>query len=210
MKTEYCVYRDIEFEDKTRAELENSRGDMQTLLDTWNSLNIGKCRDINNLLMRPEPLFNQVIDTLVTVPTGNGPFAVNKAVYVQSLNLPDPSALYATAKRVRQIGYCAVPALWRISDDGTRVELVESEAEVFIDRMSLYTSDADKIRMMKDLQHVCDLINSLNTRCGIHLIDSRDVNLNRWVIGKFKIRELPNYGTEISVDPELLKTMLKK
>lgn len=209
MKTEYCIYRDIEHEDKTRADLETSLRELQSLLNAWNSLNIGKCRDIYMLLMRTERLYPQVIDTLVTVPAGNGPFAVNKAAYVQSLNLPDPSALYGMAKRIRQIGYCAVPALWCVSDDGTRVELVPSEAEVFIDRMSLYTSDTDKIRMAKDLQHLCDLLNGLNNRCGVRLIDPGDSFLQRWAIGKFKIRELPDREAEISVDPNLLRAILK-
>jgi hypothetical protein len=155
-----CVYRNMEHEQLTRVQLESARKGLQSLINEWHMLEIGECPDIYELLMKPEQLYKTRIDTPVEVPALQGRFSMKKSAHLSTLDLPDPSLLYASAKALRQQSFTAYVTLWRIEDN--QVALVESEAEILIDSQSIYANDPEKIRLAKDLNKLCDLLNSLN------------------------------------------------
>lgn len=209
MKTEYCVYRDHAFEDKARAGLDDDRRSIQMLLNQWNAMKIGPCPEINLLVMRPDRLYKQVIDKLVEVPATAGPFKISKEAHVQTLDLPDPSMIIELSKKVRQQGYCSVPALWSISDDGMAVVLVQSEAEILIDQRSIYASDPQKIKLIQRWQGLCQTMSNLNIGCRGELLPSNQWTHN-WARGKFILHQkFTSDPFEVLLDPDWVKRLLR-
>jgi hypothetical protein len=165
-----CVYRNMEYEQLTRAQLESARRTLQSLLNEWHKLEIGECQDINELLMRPESVFKSAVDKLIVVPDSGQRFAIKKEALLSTLDLPDPSQLYASAKVIRQQNFCGVPELWEV--EGNQVILNETASEIYIDAHSVYARDEEKIKLAKDINKFCELYNSLNKRLNGELLQA--------------------------------------
>ena len=194
-----CVYQNIEHEQLTRGQLESARGGLQSLLNEWHKLEIGECPDIYDLLMKPEQLYKTRIDTLVEVPAPQGRFSMKKSAHLSTLDLPDPSQLYALAKATRQQPFTAYATLWRIEDN--QVVLVESEAEILIDSQSIYARDPEKIKLAKDINKLCELLNSLNKRLNGEILPATPWTYN-WCRGKFVLTQ-QSYGGLQEITPEI-------
>lgn len=199
-----CVYRNMEYEQLTRAQLESARRTLQSLLNEWHKLGIGECQDINELLMRPERVFKNAIDKLVEVPASGGRFAIKKEAHMNTLDLPDPSQLYASAKVVRQQNFCAVSELWEV--EGNQVILNETASEIYIDAHSVYARDPEKISLAKDLNKFCELLNSLNKRLNGEILPPTPWTYN-WCRGMFVLRQHPISGLQ-EISPEVEKLRL--
>ena len=186
-----CVYRDLNYAASTRQEIEQARQLVQSLLDEWHGLNIGVCTNLDELLMRPERAYKNAIDKLVEIPATTGRFAVKKAAHIDTLELPDPSQLYALAKMVRQRPFCASTELWQVKD--TTVEIVEAEAFYLVDARSIYATNPEAIKLARDLEKLCELYNSLNERTGGQLLAASPWTFN-YFRGTFELKQKANGG----------------
>ncbi|GEM_PF-3099316 len=194
-----CVYRNAEHEQLTRVQLESARKILQSLLNEWHKLEIGDVPDISELLMRPERVYKNAIDTLVEVPAPQGRFSMKKSAHLSTLDLPDPSQLYASAKTIRQYPFCANPGLWKVEDN--QVVLNESEAEILIDSQSIYARDPEKIKLAKDINKLCELLNSLNKRLSGEILPATPWTYN-WCRGKFVLKQQSYRGLQ-EIAPEI-------
>jgi len=194
-----CVYRNTEHEQITRVQLESARKILQSLLNEWHKLEIGDVPDISELLMRPERVYKNAIDKLVEVPASGGRFAIKKEAHMNTLDLPDPSQLYASAKTIRQYPFCAKPELWKVEDN--QVVLNESEAEILIDSQSIYARDPEKIKLAKDINKLCELLNSLNKRLNGEILPATPWTYN-WCRGKFILGQKSYNGLQ-EISPEI-------
>lgn|ERR1035437_5467395 len=203
-----CVYRNTEHEETTKQQLEQARLVMQRLLDLWYDLNIGSCSDLNELLMRPERAYKNAIDKLIEVPATTGRFPVKKSAHLSTLELPDPTQLYMTAKATRQQPFCASNELWQIVDN--TVQLEETEASYLINSQSIYASQPDKIALAKDLNTFCELYNRLNKQLNGELIQGTPWTFNHFR-GKFIIGQKTNGGLyEITPEIDYLRSVLQR
>jgi hypothetical protein len=203
-----CVYRDLEHQETTRADLQRTQKIMQTLLDSWNTLNIGPCTDINSLLMQTEKVYQRAIDRLVEVPDNGGKFQVKKSAYMDTLQLPDPSSLFGMAKKVRQEQYAAVPSLWTIKDN--QVTLIAEEATIFIDAKSIYAESPAAVRFAQKMTTLCELINEINQITNGELLPFYGWSY-QWAQNKLKLKQHTNNGLlEASPDIDFLKRWLPK
>ena len=202
------VYRNTIHENITKQALEAAKKRLQSLLNEWSKLEIGECTDIGGLLMRPEQAYNTAIDKLIDVPAKTGRFAVKKDSVLNTLDLPDPSNLYASAKSIRQQPFCASVELWDV--EGNEVILNTSEAERYIDSQSVYASQPDKIALVKDVNKLCELYNSINERLNGELIQGTPWTFNHFR-GKFTIRQKTNGGLyEITPEVDYLRSVLQR
>ncbi len=201
-----CVYRNTEYEQLTRTQLELARQSLQALLSEWYKLEIGDCQDINELLMKPERLYKNAIDKLVEVPATGGRFAIKKEAHLNTLDLPDPSQLYTSAKKTRQQNFCAVSELWEV--EGNQVMLNETTSEIYTDAQSVYGRDPEKIKLAKDINKLCELLNSLNKRLNGEILPQTPWTYN-WCRGKFiLVQKTYNGLQEISPDIDNLRRWL--
>lgn len=202
-----CVYRNTAHEETTKQQLEQARLVMQRLLDLWHDLNIGSCTDLSELLMKPERAYTNAIEKLIELPATTGRFAVKKSALLSTLELPDPTQLYMTAKATRQQPFCASDELWQIVDN--TVQLDETEASYLINSQSIYASNPDKIALAKDLNTFCELYNRLNKQLNGELIQGTPWTFNHFR-GKFTIAQKINGGLyEITPEVEFLRNVLQ-
>jgi len=203
-----CVFRDEKHEQKTKQELEAAKLLMQQLLDEWHNLKIGDVSDINELLMRPERVYKSAIDRLVTPPNFGGKFTINKAKFLEGLELPDPARLYMTAKATRQQPFCASSELWSVTEN--KVVLDETEGGALIDSQSIYASTPDKIEAVETVLQFCDKANKLNEIIGGQLLPPAPY-INQFIMGKFLLTQKSYPGPyEMSPDPEFLRFLIQK
>lgn len=202
---ETCIYRDQEYEQATKAQLEQTRKDMQALFSIWIKLDIGEA-DINEILMQPEQVYQDAIDHLVETPPTGGRFAVRKDAHLSTLELPDPEPLYQKAKSVRQRNYAMNREQW--STEGKTVVLNEQEAEKYITAMNIYTSSPEAVELAQDLNKLVVLINSLNKRTQGQLLPESPWTYH-FFLSKFNLQQrLYNGLQEISLDREWLRTLI--
>jgi hypothetical protein len=202
-----CVYTDEAHEKLTKTQIEAARRSLQELVSMWLDLRLGPVQDVYQLLMQPKKAYDLAVNKLVPEPLPVGPFTVKKSL--DNLQLPDPTALYGFSSKIRQQVYCVSEELWSVDVDG-KVVIDEREAASLIASQSIYTASPAGISLAQDLQKLCDLMNSINERCGGQLLDG-DVWLHRWSLNKFKVRqESANGPWLISPDPDFLKQWLSK
>ena len=206
-KKAVCIYRDPDYESKIKRELESARQIMQGLLDIWIRLDIGECPDINELVMRPENCYKQTIDKLVDIPDTGQRFKTKKESIIDTLELPDPSQLYASAKAVSKQPFCAKPELWSTNDD--QVVLIEVEAKMLIQEKSVYATDTRSIQLAKDLNKWVDLTNKLNKELSGEILD-----FTPWTYNFFRnklILDQDGYGGmyKVKIDPQKLREWLQ-
>ncbi|MCU0473400.1 MAG: hypothetical protein MUC93_08555 [Bacteroidales bacterium] len=202
-----CVYRNLEYEQSIRSQIEASGKVLSTLLNEWLKLNIGDCTDINELVMRPERVYKNAIDKLVEVPAINGRFSVKKESHLSTLDLPDPSPLYASARTIRMYPYCNARDLWNVFEN----ELImnETEAQILAGAQSIFTSDPDKAKLAKDFNKLCDLLNSLNKRLNGEILPATPWTYN-WCRGKFVLKQQSYNGLqEVSPDVDFLRRVVQ-
>lgn len=200
------VYRDELFEMKTRHEMDACRTQMQAIANEWLKMGIGDVPEIHGLLMRPQTVYNDKINAMIDAPKTDGKFAVKKSAYMDTLALPDPTALINACNIAKQQTWCGVPGLWDM--DGVTVVLNEQAAEQYIDSQSIYANTPERAEFVDDMQKFCDMFNDMNKRTNGGLIDPMDSFLNRWAIGRFIIRSYGAGNTRIEMHPDAVKRWL--
>jgi hypothetical protein len=200
------VYRDELFEMKTRHEMDASRMHMQAIADAWLKMGIGDVPEIHGLLMRPQTVYDNKINAMIDAPKTDGKFAVKKSAYMDTLALPDPSALIGACNSAKQQTWCGVPGLWDM--DGGTVVLNDDTAAQYIDSQSIYANTPERAEFVNDMQKFCDMFNDMNKRTKGELINPMDSFLNRWAIGKFIIRSYGADDTRIEMHPDAVKHWL--
>lgn len=202
------VYSDPVHEEKTRKELYSAKLLMQQLIDEWYFLNIGEFADLNELLRRPERAYNNAIDRLVTPPDYGGKFAINKAKFLEGLELPDPTRLYMTAKATRQQPHCLSSELWSVTE--RIIILNEAEAESLIDSQSIYATTPEQVAAVEAVIQFCDNANRLNEITGGQLLPPAPYVI-QFIRGKFILKQdFCDSPFILSPDPEFLRLLIHK
>lgn len=200
-----CVYRDFPYEERTRNQIESAKNALQSLLNEWLSLQIGEISDIVELLFSTEKVYKKAIDQLVSDPAPVGRFAVKRDFHINSLELPNPTALYTIAKAVQQKPFCTVSELWIVRNG--KIEINEFEAETLINAGNFYTSDPGKTKDVKDYLKLCDLYNSLNKRLGGDLLPPTPWTYNHFR-GNYLLVQDFNRNYELKPDPEYIRKIV--
>lgn len=204
------VFKDETYEATIRLQLKDAIKSIQSLMNAWLDLNLGPCKNVNDLVMHPEKMYNDAVDSLVQVPVTTGPFKMKKDAVLASMELPNPEPLYALSKRIRQQPFCASSELWQVDIDG-RIELNDREAYNLIAARSIYAATPEQVNLCRDLQKWCELTNKLNIRLNGELVQGANPFFNNWIRGHFKASQKSYPGPyEISVDPEYLQGILKR
>jgi len=206
------VYRNIEFEKKTKADLETSRAAMQKVLGEWLKLEIGPCMGLNDLILMPRAVYDRAINESIKVPELSGPFKMNPAQYREQLVLPDPSALYEACKQALRLPYCAMYGIFLVNDD--KVEIDEGGASGLINSQTVYASNPDQFKLIVDLQEFVRLANSINEKLKGNFLKPNPATVefcrNRFILTDGYLET--GYGTiytfAMKVDPEYLKELL--
>ena len=200
------VFRDTLTETTAKRDLEVARQALQGLLDLWNGLKIGECKDINQLLMETDQYYTDAIDKLIVLPD-SGRFAMDKEKYKLSLKLPDKTQLIALAKKVRQVIYCAVPDLFET--DGKRVTLDEGISTFYITMNNVYANTPESIALVEEIVKFCELYNSLNRKLKGKLLP-QSPGAFRIFVGQFILKQSDAYGLfEIEPDPAFLRKVIQ-
>lgn len=199
-------YRDAAFENQTRQQLETARQLMQGLLDIWNGLDIGEASNLNELLFYPERLYNSAINKIVAPPESGGKFTLNKAKYLDNLDLPDPTRLYQAAKSVRQQSYCAVMELWDLKRN--EVVLKESEALVYINSQNIYGKDTKQVEFCKKITTLIDALNEADE--ALHGTLLAPPMIRQGLMGKFQLIDRDAYRYKIAIIPAVLRQWLNE
>lgn len=199
-------YRDSDFENQTRQQLETARQSLVNLLSEWQKLDIGQC-DLHELLLRPELCYKKGIDSTIEIPATSGKFATNREKYLSTLDLPDSIKLIQTAKAAQRQPFSAVEPLWQIV--GNDVQLVDEEANELIESQNISCSDPEKIAIVEDLNKVCDLLNSLNHRLKNEILPYGPVTVNFFRSEKFSIKEIAGPTWEVSPNREYIRRIVQ-
>jgi len=202
------VYRNIEFEEKTKKDLEISRAAMQTVLTEWLRLGLGPCMGLNDLVLRPRAVYDRAVNEAIKVPELSGPFKMNPTQYRDQLVLPDPSALYNACKQALTLPYCAMYGIFIVNDD--TVELDQEAASDLINSQSIYATTPEMKKIAEDLQTFLNLFNSLNSRLNQELFSSGNPTCNAFFRGKFGFsdQDKENMNGKLVFLPEILKKWL--
>lgn len=201
------VYRNTEYEEKVKKDLQISRDAMQKILNEWLILEIGPCMGLNDLVLRPRAVFDRAVNDMITVPQTSGPFKINPAQYKEQLVLPDPSALFDACKKALQLPYCAMYGIFIVND--FVVEIDKEGASELIDSQSIYAS-GDKVELAEDLTKFVELFNSLNVRLNQELFNSADPISNKFFLQKFGFVGGDGRGSNatLALIPDTLKRWL--
>lgn len=201
------IYRDKDFEEKTKRELETSRDAMQRVLDEWLRLELGPCMGLNDLVLRPRAVYDRAVNEAIKVPEQSGPVKLNPVQYREQFIGPDPSALYIACKSALRLPYCAMYGLFIVNDD--KVEMNEETTGELINNKTRYSSNPEKIKLIKKLQKWAELTNSLNADFSGTFIKPDPIT-TAFCRGRFKIIDNTVNGIyqyRISPDPDFLESL---
>lgn len=172
MKTE--IYSDPQYEQTMSLALERSRSLAQTVLDTWNSLDLGAIKSkagIYELIHNPSIPFTEGCNKKQIAPPGLNETQVKQ--YLEKIVLPLPNALYLQAEKARQDPYTVRElGLFEIKKD--KVVLNEAEAEKLVKGQSVYVENESQLEFAEDIKKLVEDFNRLNSRVGGRLYDLID------------------------------------
>lgn len=202
-----CVYRNIEFEERTKKELQISKVAMEKILSEWLALGLGPCMGLNDLVLRPRAVFDRAVNEAIKVPELSAPFKLNPAQYREQLVLPDCSGLYNACKKALQLPYCAMYGIFIVNDD--KVEIDEAGANDLIQSQTIYATNPDKIKLVEDLTKFVTLFNSLNERLGREF-ENPVTHATQFFLNKFSFaqKSYPMGIYELAILPDVLKRWL--
>ncbi|MFA5300204.1 MAG: hypothetical protein WC389_18610 [Lutibacter sp.] len=197
------VYRDANYENQVRKDLESSKVALQSVLDVWNSLELIPCTDIYQLIFNPQKIYSDAINKLAIVPVTAGRFQVSKQAFINTLDIPIPDQLYRAAKQARQL-LGGVPGLWAIENN--EVIMVEDEASVLIEKNNVYASGKKQIEFAEKLNSFISTLNELNELTGGTLLNHQFA-FQYWN-GKIQLIETDDRHRKAVLIPEVLKVWL--
>jgi hypothetical protein len=199
------IYRNVEFEERTKKELQISREAMQNILNEWLILEIGPCMGLNDLVLRPRAVFDRAVNNMIKVPELSGPFKMDKSKFRDTLSIPDPSALFDACKKALQLPYCAMYGIFIVND--FIVEIDKEGANELIESQNVYISTSEQKQLAADILEYIRLTNSLNEKLG--LLNGIPAE-NQFFRGKFLITQKSFPGPyELALIPDKLREWLQ-
>jgi len=128
------VLTDEKFIEQTTAEIQRALEVQQKLLDCWNDLNVGRCKDLFRLMFDPVNVYKEATN----IPVINGKYQINKDVALNLIDVPIPNELYISAREARKCIQAGRRELWSISEDGKTVLLNKENADRLIYANDIY------------------------------------------------------------------------
>jgi hypothetical protein len=180
------IYRNPQFEEKTKEDLQTAKAAMQTVLDEWLNLGLGPCMGLNDLVLSPRAVYDKAINAAIKVPELSGPFKMKTAQYRDQLVLPDPSALYDACKQALRLPYTAMYGVFIVNDNV--VELDQDGANDLINSQTLYGTPKQGERIKK-LQALIPIINEINIMLNGDLLRPCPAT-NQFFRGRFTLKEI--------------------
>jgi hypothetical protein len=199
------VFRDENYEAKTKVELQSAKIALQKIVDTWNGLEIGPVTDLSSLVLNPEQAYKEALNKNIEVPVQPGKYQISKDVWIQTLSIPVPDLLYTSCRDARKNQYTMMPELWSIIE-GEAI-LNESEAEVLTDSRSIYVNTPEKVKLAEDILRYIELTNLLSAKCELL---SGSPSVNNFFIGKFHLTQKSYPGPfTLELIPDKLREWLQ-
>lgn len=205
MKT--VIYKDVEFEEKTKKDLQASLPAMQKVLTEWLDLKLGPCMGLNDLVLRPRAVYDKAVNDLIKVPEPAGPFRIDPTQYRGQLVLPDPSGLYAACKEALRFPFTAMN-IFIVADD--KVELDADAVAELIDSRTIYATDPDKVKLAAVFNEYVSVTNKLNEMLQGDLLPTLPTThlffRNKFILSEKLTGE--SYIFNIGVDTDFLRSKL--
>lgn len=138
------AYRNLEFEEKTKLELQKALEAQQRLLDTWNALDLGlPCTNLFYLIHNPQKVYADAVKEVTTIPISHGKYQIAQGAFMQFLDVPVPNELYVRAREAKNQIQCGRPELWSIEDNKT-VKLNQELAEALIHSNDVWVENEEQ------------------------------------------------------------------
>lgn len=198
------LFRDEAFEAKTRLEIEAAQKALQALLTAWNELDIAPCDNLLMLLTQAERYHSEMVHKHTEVPETFGKYAIRKDVYLTLLDVPCPNSLFITARAAKKLPLAGMKELWRISEDGKHIELVEDAATKLIQSNNITVETTNQKKFVEACQKYAEvssyLHDILKTLPGLHMSFGTP----------FVIIERSAFGIgKVEIEPTQLREILK-
>lgn len=160
MKTEpVIIYQDPQHQQQVRAEIETTRQKLQTLLDTWNGLELVPLTDWFALVQNPEKVHAEAVTEVAEVPLTKGKFQIRKDLYMQILDIPVPNALFVAAREAKKASMTGILDLWRI--EGSTFVVDADRADELIFARSVVATTPEQKKLAADVCKYVELSKSL-------------------------------------------------
>lgn len=198
------IYRDEGFENLTRKEMVAAQAALQSLLDCWNELDVGRCTNLFNLVTNPQKAHSTAVSETAEIPVTTGKYQIKKDVFLQMLDVPVPNELYVLARIARKISWSSVPSLWSISEDGLGVEMNSDEADKFINARSIYCENEQQSEFVKHVEQYIAASNWLHDK----IINLPGLNTLYSLPWQIEARSFPTL-CKLSMSPPQMAEILK-
>lgn len=200
------VYSDPQYEAAMRADISKAQTAITRVVEIWNDLNIGPIPDLTRLISDPEKAYGEAVNRNIEVPVQPGKFQLSRSLYIQSLSIPVPNALYLSCRECRKLSLTMKPGFWEISDG--KVEPVEWEAEMLIDSQSIYASTEEQVKLVENVIRFVDALNAIGEKT--ELLMGRPCEYQFFREKPFRLAQQSFPGPFIvEMDPVGLRSILK-
>jgi len=156
------AYRDVEFEQKTRHELEMSRNAQQHMLDVWNSLELSTLTNLFRLAHDPQGVYSETTKQETKEPIPEGRYSIAPGVTINTKTIPCPDTLYRASREARNQIKTGLSDLWYISPDGKTVELDEALSENLIESQNVIVQNEQQKKFVQECVMYVKMSNSVN------------------------------------------------
>lgn len=199
------IFRNLEFEEKTRRELQEAQEAQQKLLDSWNETDIGiPCPNLFRLIHDPRGVYNEAVKSVAEIPIAHGKFQISKDAFLNVLEIPTPNDLYIAAREARRHIQCGRPELWSI-ENGKTVVLNKEKAEELIHSCDVWVENEKQkefaeaaLRYAEDGNY---LVNTLRSMPGLNNVFSIPFTL----VGKFS-----QLICAVQIEPNNFRALIEK
>ena len=200
------VYSDPMHEAAMRLDIEKAQNALTRVVEIWNDLDIGPIPDLPSLVSNPEAAYSEAVNRNIEVPAQPGKFQLSKELYIKSLSIPVPNALYLASRDCKRLSLTLKPGFWEIVDG--KVEPVEWEAEALIDLKSIYASTPEQQKLVEDVIRFVDALNAIGEKT--ELLMGRPCEYQFFRDKPFRLAQQSFPGPFIvEMDPSQLRQILR-
>lgn len=154
------AYRDLLFEEQTKAELKKALEAQQKMLNAWYGTGIDvPCTNLFQLMHAPQKVYGDAVKSQAEIPIAHGKFQISKDVFLNILDIPVPNQLYIAAREARNQIQAGRPELWSI--EGNKVVMDQELANELIHSKDVYTENEAQERFVEATLKYIELSNYL-------------------------------------------------
>lgn len=130
------IFTDEKFIAETTAAIEKAKTSQQILLDTWNSLNIGECPNLFQLIHDPYTVYRKATNNKTPI---TGKYKVGEA-FLEITDTMLPNELYTACRECKRAIFTGHRDLWSIKD-GKTIILNQELADTMLHSHDLFAEN---------------------------------------------------------------------